>query len=364
MSQSQNITINPDNIDVYIGAFDTDSSIRVADIVNPLGIPQISYGSTSQELMDQYKYRYFLRTVPADDKQARAIISYLKRFDLNNVQVITSYDSIGVHSKEEFARLARLNRICISQNITTGVSGSISVIEAHTTLNKLFSFRDATVVILFVQDPETLLQSIENRDDVRNNFTFIGTDKLGFNHEKWNNARKLMNGRRAVTFDIETADVPEFDKYLENKNPENYFFNPWFDDYYQELFQCNFDGRSTKYPEPCPTHLLGIPRAEGYIQDPYVLYVINAVFSAVFGVDKALREICPSNSIGVCNLFRTSGERRQRIMTGIQATNFVDATQQPFFYEEGGDSSRGYKIWEPLPSAEDNTQYYLEDVSN
>ncbi|XP_033748674.1 LOW QUALITY PROTEIN: uncharacterized protein LOC117333478 [Pecten maximus] len=361
-SQSQDITINPDNIDVYVGPFDSESTIRVADIVNPLGIPQISYAATSLELMDPYKYRYFLRTVPADDKQARAIISYLKRFDLNNVQVITSYDSIGLHGLEEFARLARLNRICISQNITTGVSGSISIVEAQTTLNKLFSYRDATVVIMFVEDPETLLQSIENRDDVRNNFTFIGTDKLGFNHEQWNNARKLMNSRRAVTFDIETADVPELDKYLEYKTPENYFFNPWFDEYYQELFQCNFDSRSTKYSEPCPTHLLGIPRAEKYIQDPYALYVINAVFSAVFGVDKALREICPSNTIGVCNLFRTSGERRQRIMTGIQATSFVDATNQPFYYEEGGDSSRGYHIWEPLPSAEDNTQYYLEDV--
>lgn len=313
--------------------------------------------------MDKYKYRYFLRTVPADDKQARAIISYLKRFDLKNVQVITSHDSVGTFGMKEFTRLATLNRICVSQKITTGVSGEITVVEAQTTLNKLFAYPDAKVVVMFVQDPETLLQSIENRDDVRNNFTFIGTDKLGFDHEKWNNARKLMNGRRAVTFDIETADVPEFDKYLEYKTPENYFFNPWFDEYYQEMFECNFNGKSTKYTKPCPTKLLGIPRADGYIQDPYVLYVINAVYSAVFGVDKALKEICPTNSIGVCNLFRTSGERRQRIMTGIQATSFVDATQQPFYFEDGGDSSRGYHIWEPRPSVQDNTQYYLEDVS-
>ena len=34
------------------------------------------------------RFRYFLRSVPADDKQARAVVSYLKKFQFNNIQVI------------------------------------------------------------------------------------------------------------------------------------------------------------------------------------------------------------------------------------------------------------------------------------
>lgn len=306
--------------------------------------------------------RYFLRTVPADDKQARAIISYLKMFDLWNVQVIRTYSSIGQYAEEEFERLAKLNRVCVSQNITTGESGVITDDEAREALAKLINKPDAKVVILFVDDPEPLIKVINQTASIWQYFTFIGTDKLGFDHSKWNNATNLMNERRAITFDIETADVPEFDKYLDHKNPDNYNFNPWFDEFYQQIFRCDLIGQN-KYGTPCPINKKrGISRSDFYTQDPYVLYVVNAVFSAIFGVDQTVRNMCQERVYGLCNLFQTSGERRQRILGNIKKTNFFDATMQPFYYTQTGDSSRGYHIWEPV-ATNGKSNYYLENVS-
>ena len=45
--------------------------MAVADVLSVLHIPQISYGASTILLKDMEKYPYFLRTVPADDKQVR-----------------------------------------------------------------------------------------------------------------------------------------------------------------------------------------------------------------------------------------------------------------------------------------------------
>ena len=63
--------IDPEEIDLYVGSYSSDSSIYLARILTDLEIPQISYASSSNTLDDQYIYPYFFRTVPADDKLVR-----------------------------------------------------------------------------------------------------------------------------------------------------------------------------------------------------------------------------------------------------------------------------------------------------
>ena len=354
-----NTVISPTRFDLYVGPMDSETSVRVADVLNALGIPQISYGATSLELRDSLKYRYFLRTVPADDKQARAIISYLKMFRMQNVQVIHTFDSVGEFGREEFSRLAYLNRICISQNITIGENGDVSLAEATSALNQLFNYTDATIVILFVDDPMPLLKVIESTQSIRDKFAFIGTDKWGQDPEMWEGLDNIMKEKRAVSFDVETADLPLFDQYLEYKTPDTYKTNPWFEDYYEHIYECTLNRVNS--PNPCPTKLNGIPRAVKYIQDPYVLYVVNAVFSAALGAHEALMHSCRTDYFGVCNIFVTSGQKRQLILDGAKKAAFTDATKQPFYFTAGGESARGYHLWKPVQQGQ---TYVLEDVSN
>ncbi|XP_067683866.1 uncharacterized protein [Haliotis asinina] len=342
-------TVNPKNFDVYIGTFETKASIRVADVLNSLSIPQISYGATSLELRDSRSHRYFLRTVPADDKQARAIISYLKRFNIDNVQVISTFDSVGEKGKEEFLRLAYLNRICVSQNITIGKNGTVFRSEASMTLEKIAKNTYAKVVILFVDDPRPILLAAEDDDKIRGKYFFIGTDKWGMDIDLLDGLGRLIQDKKAVTFDVETADLPGFDQYLESRMPSNSKDNPWFDEFFQEIHDCYLNNPTSEFSKPCTGTNRGIPRANGYIQDPYVLYVVNAVFSAALGIHYAVAEVCGADYGFPCNLFRNSGERRQRIYRNIREhARFEDATGQPFYFTSGGESDRGYHIYEPV----------------
>ena len=102
----------------------------------------------------------------------------------------------------------------------------------------------------------------------------------------------------------------KFDEYLVSKTPNNYFTNPWFTEYYESVFQCSLSGGSTKYPDVCSNTVNSIVRAQGYVQDPYVIYTVDAVFAAAEGIHKAIQNVCGDTYVGMCENFRSSPERR------------------------------------------------------
>ena len=55
-------------------------------------------------------------------------------------------------------------------------------------------------------------------------------------------------------------------------------------------------------------------RAPDYKQDSYVLYTVNAVFSAALGVHHALQTLCGAGYVGTCEQFLSSRNRRQLIL--------------------------------------------------
>ncbi|KAH9518674.1 hypothetical protein Btru_005958 [Bulinus truncatus] len=344
-------TVSVRDIDAYIAAMDTESTTRVADILNQLAVPQISYGATGMDLLDRGKYSYFLRSVPADDKQSRAMVSYLKKFKYNNIQVITSFDEIGEPGEKEFKRLAFVNKICITKEYLVGEKGNVAG-DSQGVIQSVKSRKDAQVVILWMKNPLPLLEAASSDSEVSRTFLFIATDKWGADPDYLNNPNlyQLLFYRNLVILDVETADIPLFDHYLENKNPSNYKFNPWFQDYFEMLQNCYWDTPSSTRLVKCGT-AASIPRANNYVQDSYVLYVINAVFSAALGIHNALESVCGQGYSSVCTRFYYSGERRQKIMEGLKKVNFTDDTHQPFFFTNDGQSDRGFHIYNVIHSS-------------
>ncbi|CAL1533763.1 unnamed protein product [Lymnaea stagnalis] len=354
-------TVNPRRIDAYVATMDTESTTQVADILTQLAIPQISYGATGMDLLNREKYNYFLRSVPADDKQGRAMVSYLKKFQYNNIQVITSFDEIGEPGVKEFKRLALVNKICITRDYLVGEGGNVAA-DAPGVVSTILSRKDAQVVILWTKDPLPVLEAASANAEVSRTYLFIATNKWGADPDYLRNAKltNLLLNRNLVILDVETADIPDFDKYLEYKTPSNYLANPWFKEYFEYLQNCYWDTPSGTYIQKCDASST-IPRADNYVQDPYVLYVINAVFSAAFAMHSAIGTVCNTSRTayyGPCNLYTTSGERRQKVLQGLlkASVNFTDDTHQPFFYTSDGQSDRGFHIYNVTHSNAPNNQ--------
>lgn len=364
-SNSTNTAIDANEFQVYIGPFDSASSIRVAEVLTKLGVPQISYGASSVELRNE-NYPFFLRTVPADDKQARAMVSFLKRFDIKYVQVINTNDTVGHNGKEEFAKLAFINKICIVQNISLKREEALTQQDADAGVAKLLAFPKSNAVVVFTANPRLILLAAEKNSQVAGMFLFLATDKWGADPDMLKGLDNLLAYRHVVIFDIETADLPGFDIYLDKKTPVTSFNNPWFDEYYQLLYKCSIGTPTTQYPKQCmDTSYKTLPRANSYIQDPYVLYVVNSVFSAAIGIHKTLQNICGANYQGLCLNLLNSGDQRQEILRGIKTAEFQDATMQPFFFvEDIFESDRGYHIYEPVVSNTGGKNYRYENIGS
>ena len=65
-------------------------------------------------------------------------------------------------------------------------------------------------------------------------------------------------------------------------------------------------------------------KAKMYVlQDPYVLYTVNAVYAAALGVDAALTALCGENYKGVCQNYRDNSTRSAATLAGIRAARWV-----------------------------------------
>lgn len=348
-----------DDIKAYIGAYDSDSSKQVADVLNELEVSQISYGSTSTQLQNKEEYPYFLRTVPADNKQANGMVALLRRYDLNYVQVIHSPGSYGEGAAEIFVTTAKTKGICVAQTIAFDEGTLITREMANRVVGKMIQKPKASVVVVYLATEyiHRFLEAVESNSDAKGDYIFIGS-------EAWEKRQDVIEGVAnaaydSVTFGVETSDISGFDGFIKNIQPGQGINNGWFDEYFQELLQCSLQAGDPDYPRVCMANDYITNPDKGYEQDSYVIYTANAVYAAAQGINNALESMCGKDQ-GICDEFRNSPNQRAEIYKGIREAHFLDQASQVFEFNSDGESNRGYHIY---TLKETSGHYYYDDVS-
>ena len=161
-----------------VGAQRSSSSVQAALLLGLYHIPQISYLSTSDELSDNVRFPYFLRTVGPDIFQVRAIVDILLHYDWKYVSFISSADTYGRNGRQEFTKLAAEQGICI------GLSETVSLFDSRDRYDELIKDLlniqqqySATVVVLFVHlEMAQNVFSAATRMNAQRRFIWIGSD--------------------------------------------------------------------------------------------------------------------------------------------------------------------------------------------
>jgi len=60
----------------------------VQNLLSLFNIPQIGYSATSKDLSDKSLYRYFMRVVPSDKLQARALVDIVLHFNWTYISTV------------------------------------------------------------------------------------------------------------------------------------------------------------------------------------------------------------------------------------------------------------------------------------
>ncbi|XP_076136293.1 G-protein coupled receptor family C group 6 member A isoform X1 [Alosa pseudoharengus] len=151
---SGNGSVCTQSVVAVVGASFSELSIALARVLTLELIPQISYSSTATILSDKLRFPAFLRTVPNDMYQTRAMAKLLSDNLWNWVGVITMDGDYGSSALDSFASEAAQKGICLAfkeilpesvndPNVNSSIRQAVKSIRSNWKAKVIVSFAKA-----------------------------------------------------------------------------------------------------------------------------------------------------------------------------------------------------------------------------
>lgn len=296
-----------------IGAGFSSVSTSVARLLRLFRIPQISYASTADVLSDKSTFDYFLRTVPPDSNQARALVDIVEQFDWTYVVAMHTNDVYGTGGITAFVdELERRNSTqrCIATPVSISLPrDSTATEEFESILRDNLSndwINNATVIVLFATRNTAigLLTAVKRMRETdpefaARNLTWIGSDGWGTNIP--NELHDTVPGSLSVA--PQTFSNDEFEQHFLSLNPVTHTANPWFGPYWEEVFNCSLGERAGF--EECDLDAQAFTLESTSLQTSTVTPAMDAVYAFAYAIHNLQRDFCGGGP-GLCQVILTN----------------------------------------------------------
>ncbi|XP_016391735.1 metabotropic glutamate receptor 1-like [Sinocyclocheilus rhinocerous] len=223
-----------------IGPGSSSVAIQVQNLLQLFNIPQIAYSATSIDLSDKTLFKYFLRVVPSDTLQARAMLDIVKHYNWTYVSAVHTEGNYGESGMEAFKELAAEEGLCIAHS--DKIYSNAGEKHFDRLLKKLRErLPKARVVLCFCEGMTVrgLLMAMRRRG-VSGEFQLIGSDG-------WADRDEVVEGYEqeadsGITMKLQTEEVQSFNDYFLKLRLDTNTRNPWFAEFWQYRFQCRIPG--------------------------------------------------------------------------------------------------------------------------
>ncbi|XP_046583358.1 metabotropic glutamate receptor 1-like [Haliotis rubra] len=334
-----------------IGPGSSEASIQVQNLLQIFNIPQIGYSATSMDLSNKL-HKYFLRVVPPDNYQAQALVDIVLHFNWTYISTINSDGNYGVRGMQAFKAKAEERGICIAT--TNSVSSSGTDEEFDKVIQNLKSRPNASVVVCFCEGLtiKALLKAME-RNDVEGKFLFIGSDGWGSRGDVVEGVEKLAAG--GISVRLYSPPIPRFDDHYGKLRHDNNTRNPWFQEFWQERFNCYLPGDDSvpRKSTPCT----GSETLEGSTQDSKLGFVVTAVYTLALALDRMQTALCGRETRGLCSQMKPINGTV--LLQHILNVTFTTYSNETFSFDHKGDPPGRYDIvnYQRNISSGDNATY-------
>uniref|UniRef100_A0AC34RD06 G-protein coupled receptors family 3 profile domain-containing protein n=1 Tax=Panagrolaimus sp. JU765 TaxID=591449 RepID=A0AC34RD06_9BILA len=337
-----------------VGPAKSATTIAVQNLLQVFRIPQIAYAATTTDLSDKEQFSYFMRVVPSDVWQARAINMLLMKFNWTYIGVVYSAGNYGEKGFEAMERLSH-SEVCIAYSQKVKTLGEVE--EYEKVLTSLALLKPRPQVIVCFCEGASMKKIFEAQQILRKKnpklkfFQWIGSDG-------WADRQDVVEGvesEAAGSFSIRihSPKVARFEPYYFSLEPNNHTINPWFRDFWQQKFKC----------------LLTVPKDDtvskvcsgrenltmGYEQDPKLSQVINSIRVVAYALKTMYDDRCkdyynitkanvlPGTTVSpICPEMETiNGTLLFRYMMNV---SFVDEYQQEISFDTNGDPPAWYDV--------------------
>lgn len=217
-----------------IGGAASPISTQVAHVFGIANIPQISYSSTSVLLSNKDIYRSFLRTIPSDTYQAKAIADLLLKFGWTYVSVVASDSEYGRAGMDALKEELKKRSICIA--VESVFHPNLYKQELTRIITSLKARTRAKVIVLWCQRPIAIGFLQQATQLGMTGKTWIGTETWGDSYLLFKLNPKTVGGMIGMVPRLTRHSG--FETHLSRLDPINSRRNPWFAEFWKKEFGC------------------------------------------------------------------------------------------------------------------------------
>uniref|UniRef100_A0A8D2BCH9 G-protein coupled receptor family C group 6 member A n=1 Tax=Sciurus vulgaris TaxID=55149 RepID=A0A8D2BCH9_SCIVU len=202
-------------VKAVIGAGYSEITMAVSRMLNLQLIPQVSYESTAEILSDKIRFPSFLRTVPSDFYQTKAMAHLIQKSGWNWIGIITTDDDYGRLALNTFAIQAAANNVCIAfkEVLPAFLSDNTIEVRINQTLEKIIAEAQVNVIVVFLRRFHVF--NLFNKAIERN------INKIWIASDNWSTATKIItipNVKKlgkVVGFTFRRGNISSFHTFLQ-----------------------------------------------------------------------------------------------------------------------------------------------------
>lgn len=325
------------SMSAVIGTGNSGSSILVSNLLNVEDIPLISYAATSDELSSS-AYPTFLRTVPPDRFQSRAMAEIARHFNWTYVAAIAVDDAYGQSGIEEFSKHSGTLGICLAYEnyFPPGNEEENRKKKIELIISDLKKRSEVRVIVLYSTEDDAVAVITEAVRQELLGRTWIASEAWGTSLKvRTQDLLPVVNGMLGVVFrDIQVARYKE---HLLSKTSA-YRPAPWWTLFWEREFKCEFGSSKN----PCPDNLkITEDIYANKLHDSKSASVIDAVYAVAHALDSITRckerrsRNCPETSPFV---------DAKSVLAYLRKVNFTEFKTQVAFDENGDPASSSYNV--------------------
>ncbi|XP_038149416.1 extracellular calcium-sensing receptor-like [Cyprinodon tularosa] len=331
----------PVQVPAIMGETSSSPSTAVATVFGAFHIPMISHFATCACLSDKTKYPSFLRTVPSDYYQSRALAHLVKHFGWTWVGAVRTNDDYGNNGMATFTEIAEQLGICLEYSISFFRTDPTEKIKKIT---KTIKDSTAKVVVAFLshRDMEVLIHELSNQN--LTGYQWVGSESWIFDSQiAAMDKTHILDG--AIGLSIPKAHVSGLREFMLDVKPLILSNNKLFREFWETLFRCKFkQAKESETLKKC-TGYEDLRGVENSFTDMSLMPIFNNVYKGVYAVAHALHNIFGCSK--TCN--NSAQLDPYMILKHIQKINFKTKEGDEVYFNEDGDPPAKYEIinWQP-----------------
>ncbi|XP_064159086.1 extracellular calcium-sensing receptor-like [Anguilla rostrata] len=347
---------SPATVRAIIAETSSTPTIAISASIGPLHIPVISHFATCACLSDKTKYPSFLRTIPSDYYQSRALAQLVKHFGWTWVGALCSDNDYGNNGMATFVRAAQEEGICVEYSEAFFRTDPR---EDIVRIAEIIRTSSSKVIVAFVSysDMEVLLKELSLQN-------VTGLQWIG--SESWISDSNIATGewqhilRGSLGFAIPKAKIRGLKEFLLSIHPSAGI--PIYNKLWETIFGCMLPTPDNKENANLCSGTESLSAVKNQYTDVSELQIANNVYKAVYAVAHALHDMYVCSQLNDTCKKGAGDTEPWQVLNYMKEVHFSTLHGEEVFFDENGDPAAKYELLNWQDGKEGKTEFVTVGV--